>query len=42
MVAFKTKDLLYVCWPDESTTVLRAKFDTDLWQMMETEIKEIC
>ncbi|XP_076088264.1 uncharacterized protein LOC143058683 [Mytilus galloprovincialis] len=41
MAALNTPDLLYLSWTEESTTVIKAKFDEDLWNLMESEIKNL-
>ncbi|XP_063448394.1 uncharacterized protein LOC134727927 [Mytilus trossulus] len=41
MAALITPDLLYLSWTEESTIVIKAKFDEDLWNIKESEIKKL-
>ena len=41
MVALNVQQILYVCWSEESTTVMIAKFDATLWVMITDEIEQL-
>ncbi|CAC5404088.1 unnamed protein product [Mytilus coruscus] len=41
MAAMDVKELMYLCWTEESSTVFRAKFDADLWKLVTDEIKDV-
>ena len=41
MAALECEELLYVSWTPESTTILKAIFDEDLWEKIKTELQEV-
>ncbi|CAG2249712.1 unnamed protein product [Mytilus edulis] len=41
MVCLKTDKLWYLCWTEESSTIIRVRFDENLWLLMLNEAKSL-